>query len=99
MTVDRGGLEYPIDVQDQFSSNLRKFQDETRKSREEWRKLREELSRKTEREWCLAALGGADRLEWFRERYPNYEGLFVHHQIASFLGMTPVSFSRLRAKL
>lgn len=61
--------------------------------------LREELSRKTEREWCLAALGGADRLEWFRERYPNYEGLFAHHQIASFLGMTPVSFSRLRAKL
>lgn len=60
--------------------------------------LRDELSRKTEREWCLAALGGADRLAWFRERYPDHEDLFPHHQIASFLGMTPVTFSRLRAR-
>lgn len=45
MTVDRGGLEYPISVEDQFSAGLKKFQDETRNSREEWRKLREELSR------------------------------------------------------
>lgn len=60
--------------------------------------LRDELSRKTEREWCLAALGGADRLAWFRERYPDQEDLFAHHQIASFLGMTPVTLSRLRAR-
>lgn len=60
--------------------------------------LRDELSRKTEREWCLAALGGVDRLAWFRERYPDHEDLFAHHQIASFLGMTPVTFSRLRAR-
>ena len=58
--------------------------------------LRGELSRKTDREWCLAALGGSDRLAWFRGRYPGYEDLFSHSQIASFLGMTRVTLSRLR---
>jgi len=59
--------------------------------------LRAELARKSDREWCLAALGGSDRLAWFRERYPGYEEIFVHALIASFLGMTPVTFSRLRS--
>lgn len=59
--------------------------------------LRAELARKTDREWCLAALGGAARLEWFRNRYPGHEDLFAHGWIASFLGMTPVTLSRLRA--
>lgn len=59
--------------------------------------LRTELGRKVDREWCLAALGGADRLAWFRKTYPGYEDIFVHATIASFLGMTPVTFSRLRA--
>lgn len=58
--------------------------------------LRDELSRKTDREWCLAALGGGDRLTWFRDRYPDHEALFAHSQIASFIGMTPVTLSRLR---
>ena len=58
--------------------------------------LREELSQKADREWCLAALGGADRLAWFRERYPGHEEIFTHSLIASFLGMTPVTMSRLR---
>ncbi len=58
--------------------------------------LRAELGRKVDREWCLAALGGADRLTWFRERYPGYEAIFGHALIASFLGVSPVTFSRLR---
>ncbi|SDQ72982.1 Crp/Fnr family transcriptional regulator [Pseudovibrio sp. Tun.PSC04-5.I4] len=58
--------------------------------------LREELARKTDREWCLAALRGAERLTWFRDRYPDHESQFSHGCIASFLGMTPVTLSRLR---
>lgn len=58
--------------------------------------LREELSRKVDREWCLAALSGAERLFWFRQIYPGYEDIFPHRLIASYLGVTPVTLSRLR---
>jgi len=58
--------------------------------------LRDELARKTAREWSLAALKAKERLEWFRGSYPDYEALFKHSQISSFLGMTPVTLSRLR---
>jgi len=58
--------------------------------------LRDALSRKVDREWCLAALGGAERLVWFRQSFPSYEDIFPHNLIASFLGVTPVTLSRLR---
>lgn len=37
------------------------------------------------------------RLQLLRERLPDIESLIPHHVIASYLGITPVSFSRLRA--
>lgn len=40
-----------------------------------------------------------DRLAFFRTNYPNLENLIPHTVIASFLGITPVSFSRLRNEL
>jgi CRP-like cAMP-binding protein len=60
--------------------------------------LRDSLSEKAEREWCLAALGGAERLSWFRKTFPGHEANFTHTFIASFLGITPVTLSRLRAR-
>lgn len=39
------------------------------------------------------------RLQLLRKRLPDIESLIPHHVIASYLGITPVSFSRLRADL
>ena len=58
--------------------------------------MQQELARKADREWCLSALGGADRLAWFRKGFPHHEDLFGHYLIASYLGVTPVTLSRLR---
>jgi len=59
--------------------------------------MRAELTRKTGREWALAALDAAGRLRWLRQHYPANEAQFPHALIASFLGMTPVTFSRALA--
>lgn len=40
-----------------------------------------------------------DRLLYFRAHYPQLENIIPHTVIASFLGITPVSFSRLRNEL
>lgn len=40
-----------------------------------------------------------DRLLYFRHTYPQLENIIPHTVIASFLGITPVSFSRLRNEL
>ncbi len=59
--------------------------------------MRAELARKTAREWALAALDAAGRIRWLRQHCPEHEAQFPHALIASFLGMTPVTFSRVRA--
>lgn len=61
--------------------------------------LRSELVRRADREWGLAALSAADRLLQFRREHPGLEERVAHHHIASYLGVTPVTLSRLRAQL
>ena len=60
--------------------------------------LRNELMRKVEKEIALASLKGKDRLQLLRDKFPNIENLIPHSDIASYLGLTTISLSRLRTQ-
>ena len=61
--------------------------------------LRNELTRKVDKEIGLASLTAKERLLKFREQYPMLENLIPHTDIASYLGITNISLSRLRRDL
>jgi CRP-like cAMP-binding protein len=61
--------------------------------------LRNELSQKVEKEIGLASLTAKERLLKFREQFPMLENLIPHTDIASYLGITNISLSRLRSDL
>jgi CRP-like cAMP-binding protein len=58
--------------------------------------LRNELMNKVQKEIALASLKGKDRLQLLRTNFPNIENLAPHSDIASYLGITTISLSRLR---
>ncbi|MBS1597890.1 MAG: Crp/Fnr family transcriptional regulator [Bacteroidetes bacterium] len=58
-----------------------------------------ELRQKAQREVSLLTLTAKERLLLFRKEYPNLENIIPHTTISGFLGITPVSFSRLRNEL
>ena len=58
--------------------------------------LRNELMEKVQKEIALASLKGMDRLLQLRQKFPNIENLVPHADIASYLGLTTISLSRLR---
>ena len=60
--------------------------------------MRQELQRMMAKEWGLAALSAQEKLEWFRSDFPDGEATFPHIHIASYLGITPVTLSRVRAR-
>ncbi|MEO9893268.1 Crp/Fnr family transcriptional regulator [Aurantibacter sp.] len=60
--------------------------------------LRNELMTKVQKEIALASLKGIDRLLLLRKNYPNIENRIPHADIASYLGLTTISLSRLRTK-
>lgn len=60
--------------------------------------LRNELMAKVQKEIALASLKGKDRLLLLRKNYPNIENYIPHADIASYLGMTTISLSRLRTQ-
>jgi CRP-like cAMP-binding protein len=61
--------------------------------------LRNELIRKIDKEIGLVSLPARERLLKFREQYKMLENLVPHAQIASFLGITTISLSRLRGDI
>jgi CRP-like cAMP-binding protein len=58
-----------------------------------------QLSKSILNETIFRSSTAKQRLELARNEYPNLENLVPHNIIASFLGITPVSFSRLRNDL
>jgi CRP-like cAMP-binding protein len=64
----------------------------------EWgnRVLQNELFQKVEKELAQASMSAKDRLHHFREKFAILENLIPHPYIASYLGITNVSLSRLR---
>ncbi len=60
--------------------------------------LRNELMEKVKKEIGLASLPGKSRLKALRSQYPNIENLIAHSDIASYLGITTISLSRLRTQ-
>lgn len=61
--------------------------------------LQNELISKVEKEIGLASLPARERLLKFREKYHFLENLIPHTDIASYLGITNISLSRLRKDL
>jgi len=61
--------------------------------------LQNELISKVEKEIGLASLSARERLIEFREKYQPLENLIPHTDIASYLGITNISLSRLRKDL
>lgn len=58
--------------------------------------LRNELKLKIDKEISLASTTASERLHAFREQFPLFENLIPHPTIASYLGITNISLSRLR---
>ena len=58
--------------------------------------MMQDAYRRAEREKILLTASGIEKLEWFRLNYPNLENEIPHYYIASFLGLTSTSLSRLR---
>lgn len=59
--------------------------------------LRNELMSKVQKEISLASQKAKERLQLLRSTFPNLENLIPHSDIASYLGVTTISLSRLRA--
>lgn len=63
-------------------------------------KLMQKVFIKNARREAKLLLGNAEqRYRWFQKEYPELCEKLVQYHIASFLGITPVSLSRLRKKL
>ena len=58
-----------------------------------------ELNRKTQHEIAFLVKNAEERYLMFRKNYPNLENRISQYHVASYLGITPVSLSRLRKNM
>ncbi len=58
-----------------------------------------EVERLKIRDNCIMQVSGADKYVEFRTKYPDIEEKIPHYYIASYLGISPVTLSRIRKKL
>lgn len=61
--------------------------------------LKNELNQKVDKEIGMASLTAKERLIKFRQQFPLFENLIPHTEIASYLGITNISLSRLRSEI
>jgi CRP-like cAMP-binding protein len=59
--------------------------------------MMQDAYKRAEREKVLLTATGVEKLQWFRQHYYNLENEVPHYLIASFLGLSPTSLSRLRS--
>jgi CRP-like cAMP-binding protein len=86
-------VEIPVEVLDKLRTEYAEFREFGQ------RVLETELSRTFFNEVIYRSYNAKERLLAMREQYPNLENLVPHNVIASYLGITNVSFSRLRNEL
>lgn len=55
-----------------------------------------EIERLNKRDECLMQVSAIEKYQKFIEHYPKIENFIPHYHIASYLGMTPVTLSRLK---
>lgn len=85
--------EMPVSVLDNFRYTNKEFEIFGLKV------LQDELSKNILTDIVYRSSNAKERLLLLRKTYPNLENLIPHSIIASYLGITNVSFSRLRNKL
>jgi hypothetical protein len=61
--------------------------------------LMQDSLERAEREIVILKADGIEKLNWFREKYPNLENQIPHYYIASFIGLSNTSLSRVRKKM
>lgn len=83
----------PVAELDRLRSSLAEFRDFGQ------RVIEQELVQSIQQEVTFRSFSAKERLLALRRRYPLLENLIPHHIIASYLGITHVSFSRLRKEL
>lgn len=64
-----------------------------------YRVIMHDSVRRVEREALLLKETARNKLLWFRQVFPGLENQIQHYYIASYLGITPTSLSRIRAEL